>query len=331
MRAAIAALLFLFAACRSLPAAPTRAADDAAFEAPAAVVLPGLAADPAPREIVLPGDVIAMKSFSVAPLDVSDLVVDAAGMLHVPVAGAVEVGGLTIEDAARLVEQKLRPFDARAQVQLRLTASGGHHATVIGSVAAPGMFPIAPGLRVADLVAKAGGPLQQISEGEQVPLGDLEAGRVLRDGAPLPVSLARALEGAVAHNVLIHAGDLVVIPPARGQRISILGEVKQAKAVPFRPGLRLSDSLAMAGGTTAVGDGGDIRLVRGPLSKPRVYRASLDALVRGNATDVQLEPGDVVLVTETWFGSATDVLARLTPLLYAATLARSIAIAYPAP
>ncbi len=330
MRAALPLLLVFTFACRSLPTAPTRAADDPAFEAAVVPALPGLQSDPAPREVILPGDVIAMKSFSVAPLDVSDLIVDAAGLLHVPVAGAVAVGGLTIEDAGRLVEAKMHPFDARAQVQLRLSSSGGHHATVIGSVATPGVFAIAPGLTVADLVAKAGGPLQQLSEGEQVPLADLDLARVLRNGVALPISLARALEGAQGHNVLVHPGDLVVIPPARGQRVSILGEVKQAKAVPFRAGMRLSDSLAMAGGTTSVADGGDIRLVRGPLARPRVYRASVNALVSGKATDVQLEPGDVVLVTETWFGSVTDVLGRITPLLYGVTLARSLAT-YPGP
>jgi polysaccharide export outer membrane protein len=124
--------------------------------------------------------------------------------------------------------------------------------------------------------------------------------------------------------VLIHADDLVIIPPARGQRIAIIGQVHSPRGIPFRSGLRLSDALALAGGATDVGDIGDIRVVRGPLSHPRVYRASVGALVRGEARDVMLEPGDVVMVTETVLGSMTDVLARLTPLLLIGNLARAL-------
>jgi polysaccharide export outer membrane protein len=207
-----------------------------------------------------------------------------------------------------------------------LVTPNGHNATVVGSVAHPGVYTLTPGLRLADLMAKAGGPLAQISEGEQLDLADLDLARLLRAGRPVAASVGRALEGDVRHNVLVHAGDLLVIPPARGQRVSILGEVKAAKTVPFRRGMRLTDSLAMAGGLTpVVADGGDVRVIRGGFRQPRVYRASLDDIRNGKSFDVSLEPGDVVFVTETWWGTATDVIQRLAPLIYATTAGLTVA------
>ena len=324
MRAPTCLSLFLLAACKSLPTVPSVATNDPAFERPTVPALSGLTSDVEPEEKILVGDVLGIRTFSVSPLELTDLVVDVAGYLHVPIAGPVLVAGNTVEQAGLLVEEKLHRFDARAQVQLRLVTALGHHATVTGTVAQPGVYAVTPGLRLADLISKAGGPVQQITEGEQVTLADLDGARVLRGGAALPVSITKALEGDLLHNVLVHAGDLLIVPPSRGQRVTILGEVHAAKTIPYRAGLRITDTLAMAGGINAWADGGDIHVVRGPFSHPLVYRASLSAITRGSSADVALEPGDVLLVTETFFGSTTDVLARLAPLLYTFGVARAL-------
>ena len=68
-------------------------------------------------------------------------------------------------------------------------------------------------------------------------------------------------------------------------------------------------------------DEADVRVIRGPLSAPVVYRASLEGLAAGEATDVELTRGDVVYVTTEWLASFGEVLQRLSPLLGVATVA----------
>ena len=313
------AALFL-SGCRTV--APLHAEDDAAFERPVVQGPPGMRDDATTPEILLPGDMVTLSTLSADPMDAGELTVDAAGLLHVPLIGAVRVEGLTLEDAASLLEKKLHRYDLQALVRLRVTNPAGHTATVAGAVEHPGVYLVTPGNRVADLIARSGGFARQVSEGESVDLADVEAARVVRAGAVLPVSVARALEGNPLHNVHVRAGDLIVVPPMRGERVSVLGNVHFPKVVPFRTGLRLTDALAIGGGADSSADGGDIRIIRGPLSHPHIYRASLDAIVGGGGRDVMLEPGDVIFVTESWFASATDVLNRLTPLLLAANLVR---------
>jgi polysaccharide export outer membrane protein len=106
--------------------------------------------------------------------------------------------------------------------------------------------------------------------------------------------------------------------------VSVLGEVRHAASVRFRPGFRLTDALALAGGTSKDADEADVRIIRGPLSGPRVYRASLEDIVDGRSPDVELAPGDVVFVTEHWFASTTDVLRRLSPLIAAMAVAAAL-------
>jgi polysaccharide export outer membrane protein len=198
--------------------------------------------------------------------------------------------------------------------------AAGHTVTVIGAVERPGVLPLRGALRLVEAIAASGGPRTAASEGEIASLADLDAGRVVREGKALPISLGRAVRGEPGHDVWLRPGDVVVVPAATGERIRVLGEVRSPRVVPFRPGMRVTEAIALAGGTTQDADEADVRVLRGPLSAPHVYRADLRALFRGEAKDVELAKGDVVFVTEHWLASMGHVLQRLTPFLAATTV-----------
>jgi polysaccharide export outer membrane protein len=248
-------------------------------------------------------------------LEVPRLSVDDAGFLHAPLTGAIEVAGASLEEAEALLQVRLRRYDRFGIVSLTVVEPAGHRASVLGAVARPGTYTLGSPTRVADLLATAGGIQRADGAAETVELGDLAAARLLRAGEPLPISLPRALTGDPRHNVLLAPRDVLFVPALQGAAVRVLGEVKQARLVPWRPGLRLSEVLAQAQGMTADADDADVRVVRGPLSAPRFYRASFRALLQGQATDVELARGDIVFVTKHWFASATDVIQRLVPLL----------------
>ena len=69
-------------------------------------------------------------------------------------------------------------------------------------------------------------------------------------------------------------------------RITVLGSVNTPRSVPFRAGMRLTEALAKSGGANPDADQGDVRIVRGSLSRPRVYTTSLRDLMGGRGTDV---------------------------------------------
>jgi polysaccharide export outer membrane protein len=315
------ALLFL-AGCAHVSPAPARATDDPAFTPPVVIRLPGLREDRPTPDVLLPGDVLNVRLVSQTTTDLSNLVIDGNGTIHLPLYGDVKVGGATIADAEMAVEGAVRAMDKFGRVMLTVSDPRGHKATVLGTVEKQGVVVVVPGMRLADLLAAAGGPKQFTTpEGEVVISSDLAGSRLVRGGVALPVDPAIALSGDPHHNVFVHPGDLLYVPPLRGQRVSVMGLVGTPKSMAFREGLRLSEAIAMAGGPTKDADKGDVRVIRGPLSNPRVYEASIKALYRGRTHDVQLEAGDVVFVTEHWFASVGDVLQRLSPIFGAAALA----------
>jgi polysaccharide export outer membrane protein len=247
------------------------------------------------------------------------LELDNEGKVHVPIAGAVQVSGLSPAQAERKIEEALQRFDRFVRVSVLLTAQGGHYATVIGAVAKEGQVSLTPGMRVAELIAAAGGPLRtNDTSGELNYVADLESARLVRNSVPLPISIRLALSGDPKHNVIVHPTDQLFMPPGLGSRIAVLG-VQTVGAgglmLTYRPGIRLTEALASAGGFNINTDLEDIRIIRGPLKTPLIYQYDIDALVAGKTGDIELAPGDVVFVSEHWSATMGEVINRVTPLL----------------
>jgi polysaccharide export outer membrane protein len=300
-------------------------ASDAGFVAHAPL-LPGLDADPAQELQLEPGDVVTLHVLSQESTTYEDLVVDARGVLHVPLAGDVVVAGGGLTDAERRVEEALRAYDRAARASLVLTGPEGHRASVLGAVATPGRVFVTPGMRLADLLASAGGLARTEGDGLGPGSGDLEGARLVRDGATVPVRLSLALLGDPRHNVRIRAGDTLYVPSEVGQLVTVLGQARTPRAMVHRAGLRLTHALALAGGITRDGNWSDVRVVRGDAAHLRVYSTSVAEIVDGRASDVVLAPGDIVYVASAGHADVRDVMASITPLLSIPLTAASITV-----
>jgi polysaccharide export outer membrane protein len=292
-------------------------ADDG-FEAVGEVAT-GMDEEPPAPLMLYPGDVITLRLTSVEVREIPGLTVDERGVLHVPLAGDVEVGGVPLAEAGNRVDQAMQRFDRTSRATLIVTDPRGHQATVIGAVGEQGRVPVAPGMRVADLLAAAGGPSLSDEGGVSTLLADLGAARLVRNGQALPISIAQAVVGDPRHNVRVRPGDHLYVPPQLGSLVSVLGEVGGARVFPHRPGLRLTQALAMAGGITRDANGGDIRIVRGISSSPRIYHASVAHVVEGHVPDPVLAPGDVIYVGSSALADFRDGMAAMSPIIALAT------------
>lgn len=328
MRRVTALLLsmMLVSACmrNRLPQAPTVPGDDPEFSAPEAIRPRGMESDPPQALMLLPGDIVTLTTVSARTQTYEGLIVDALGHLHVPLAGDIEVGGKTLSQAEKAVERGLQRYDRFVRANLVISQFDGHTAVVVGAAERPGRFKVTPGMRLADLLAQAGGP--RVGTLREVPtlLGNLDLARLVRNDEALPVSVPLARKGDSKHNIRVRPGDQLFIPPVTEQMIMVLGDVRLPQPMAYREGIRLTEVLAVAGGVNNQrGDRKDIRIVRGPLTEPRIYTTNLKALSAGKSTDIELIPGDIVYVSRAWYASTADVLNALAPVL---SLANSFAI-----
>ncbi len=323
------ALAFVLAAgCHRYDDPPIYPHQDPAFTQTQPPEPAGVDDDPPEAMKVLPGDVILLRTFSAENTEYGGLVVDEQGTLHVPLGGDVSVGGLTLTEAEERVQTALRRLDTVVRVGLAIIEPKGHMGSVVGAVGEPGRYIVYPGMRLADLLAAAGGPRTTVeSVGDAGPIADIAGARLVRNGETVDVSIRRALEGDPRHNVRVRAGDHLYVPMARENLVVVLGAVDSAGVFAHREGLRLTEVLARSGGLDDRGDRTHINIVRGSLEAPQVYTASLRAISRGSSPDVYLAPGDIVYVTEEWTAHVGEVLSRLGPLLAdPATVALAIAV-----
>jgi polysaccharide export outer membrane protein len=126
-------------------------------------------------------------------------------------------------------------------------------ATVQGEVRQPGMYPLLGGMRVRDLVFRAGGlkRLAYLVKAELTRHTISQGGDVVER---LEIDLGRAMSGDPEHNVVVEDLDQLVvrrIPDINLQRtVEILGEVRFPGTYPIQKGERLSSVLRRAGGFT---------------------------------------------------------------------------------
>jgi protein involved in polysaccharide export with SLBB domain len=212
------------------------------------------------------------------------------------------------------LKEALKRYDSLIHVTLTIANLDGHKVTVGGAVRTPGVVPLQPAARLADVIMAAGGTIMNLVNGQLVSGSDLRTARLIREGAEVPVDFEKAMNGDIMHNVFMRAGDQISIPSERGLTISVMGQVEEGTVVQWSPGVRLTEVLAMAGGPMVGADKDDIRIVRGPIDATRVYTASLRDVVDGESYDYELYPGDVVFVTDHWIEDFGEVMSALGPL-----------------
>ena len=82
--------------------------------------------------------------------------VDADGGISLPLIGAIKVGGATIGEAQKLIEDKLSHYLVNPQVSLLVDAYGKQLLFVLGEVQKPGPYPISSDARTTLLQAITG-------------------------------------------------------------------------------------------------------------------------------------------------------------------------------
>jgi polysaccharide export outer membrane protein len=326
LSALVVALLVGTGCTPTFPRAPTLPTEGDAFGGEQALVPSGMDGDEALPLQLYPGDVITLVLQSAEREEQPNLLVDERGVVHVPLAGDVEVGRMPLPQAEQRLEAALRQYDRTVRVSILLSDPRGHVATVVGAVEDPGRVAVTPGMRLADLLAEAGGPARSQEDAVGYSGADLGGARLVRDGEALPVSMARALEGDPRHNVRVRPGDVLYLPPDLQRLVSVIGQVETSQVMQHRPGMRVTQAIALAGGVTRDGNWGDVRVIRGDSERPRIYQASVADIVDGRSPDVVLAPGDIVYVASAGHADLRDVMNSINAFLSIATTSAIVAI-----
>ncbi len=119
-----------------------------------------------------------------------------------------------------------------------------------------------------------------------------------------PEQLGRDLEKALSKYIRDPVVTVIVsnfVGPTTEQ-IRIIGEAAKPQAVAYRQNMTVLDVMIVVGGLTDFADGNRAVLVRGS-EQGKQYRVRLSDLVRRGdiSANVDMRPGDVIIIPQSWF------------------------------
>jgi len=274
---------------------------------------------PPPKDyLVGPSDVLLIDingrpEFTVASPSPSSKVqgsrVDGAGFLHVPLAGNVQVAGLTLSQIEQKLTGLLKRFIQDPWVVVEIADYKSQPIYLLGQFKVAGTYYLDRPLTLAQGLALGNG---------FDPTADLRGARLSRDGKILPVDLYDLmLHGDSRQNVWLKGGDSIYIPDNRSQQVFVFGAVKKPGSVPMPP---TGMNLAQAIGAVDIRDTGydikHIRIIRSlSATRGELMVVDYDRVLKGEAIPPKLMEGDVIYVPKSNFGSWNDAIADMLPSL----------------
>jgi len=249
--------------------------------------------------------------YRIGPRDLLDIRVDETpdlnvsrrvgedGKLSLPVVGPVDVSGLTESEAAQKIKEVLEAkLLQRASVAVQVTEFRSRPISVIGAVRSPGNLSFSGRWGLLEAITAAGG----LAEGHGNVVYVLRrADNGLSDQVAILVDdlLVRADPKV---NLPIMAGDLINVPGTVEVTVYCLGEVHQPGAVLFKSSdhLTLLAVIARAGGLTDRAANKILIKRNGPAGQTDLT-ANYKRILAGTDPDLQLQPGDVIVIKESFF------------------------------
>jgi len=115
----------------------------------------------------------------------------------------------------------------------------------------------------------------------------------------------KKITGLLAKDYLVNPRVSITVDTYRTRRVTLLGEVKQPGIfeIPEQESMTLLQVVGRAGGFTNIAATDRVAIIRTENGKEQVIRVNVPALIKSGdkSKDIELKPGDVISVPETFF------------------------------
>lgn len=270
------------------------------------------ARSPKPVYTINGGDKLDVKVYNHSDLTVKT-VVTPDGYLGMPLIGQVKISGLTLGQAAQKLADALSKYIRNPKVGISPYEIVSENVSIAGSISHPGIYPISDGMRLADLIAKAGGAASSFSDGQNYYGADFSNSVFVRDKKVIPVDFIAAVErGDPLNNLELHRGDYIFIAARENSVVHVTGAVNRPGRHIWNPQLGLLELLS---------EGAWLKdthwkyaiIIRGGLKNPVMYKVDLDGILRGERPNIALKSGDVVYVPHDNISEYNVFIHKLMP------------------
>lgn len=249
--------------------------------------------------------------------------VSSAGDLSLPLIGRVHAAGLTTEQLEAKITSQLKRYMVNPQVTAFVSEFRSQPVAVTGAVTQPGVFQLEGVRTLFDMLTRAGGPSK-------------DAGTKLtlrRDSAfgAIPYASAHSVDSGhysvveldsqdvllghgPAATIVIKPNDVISVSAVKEPKtVFVSGEVVKPGAVELvtQDHIPLTTLLAMSGGLTRGASPRHTTLLRKDANGAvkTVTRLDVGKVMSGKARDIDLGPGDIVIVPTNQFLSYLQAMS----------------------
>lgn len=237
------------------------------------------------------------------------------GTIFYPYVGRLQVAGLTLEEVRSLLTRRLSEYIMEPQVDVGVADFRSQKVYVSGAVVEPGRVPITTvPLTLTEAVSLVGGAENTANWHDVI---------LTRDGEKERLSLYALLrEGDKRHERLLQDGDVLHVPSAENQGVSVMGQVNRPGNIPVgNERLTLTDAISQSGGMDErSAEASGIFVIRpnppaqGDDQVATVYQLDVsDAMAFSLGSQFTLEPQDVIYVTSAPLARWNRVISLLLP------------------
>lgn len=168
---------------------------------------PAVAADTPGAYQLRQGDLLQISVWREETLQ-KQVIVLPDGSITFPLAGRIEVAGLSTPEVEQIIAKKLKEYIPEPNVTVMITGIEGNRAYVLGKVIRPGPLVISGPLTVLQAISTVGGFDKFADE------GGIKVIRAKSDGQEvLPVNYKDIISGRdMSTNIRLEGGDTIVIP-----------------------------------------------------------------------------------------------------------------------
>lgn len=235
--------------------------------------------------------------------------VDREGRIQFPYAGVLNVGGITQDEARKLLADKLARYINKPNVTLQVQYYRSKRIYVDGEVKQPGVHAVTDiQMTLVEAINRAGGMLATADQSRIT---------LARNGSNYEINMPQMVQrGLNPAAIMLRDGDVLRVRSRDESKIFVSGEVVVPRALTMHNGrLSLNEALGESGGINPLsGDASQVYIVRRSADTPVVYR--LDARAQGALTmaeGFELEPKDLVYVAATPLANWHRTISQIIP------------------
>ncbi|HEX2582581.1 MAG TPA: hypothetical protein VHL30_00505 [Chlamydiales bacterium] len=265
------------------------------------------------RDCLCDGDILQIALFHPKRSDIATAVQSigasvgfqvAEGKVILPDLAAIEVAGLTLEQARQKIEALYQAQIPDTEVFLAYKDRIERKVELAG-LTEMSSTPVDGKLRLYEVLSKAKVPAE----------ANLFKSYVTRSGKLLPVDMTKLLkEGDMRQNIVMRGGDKVYIAFPESASLMVMGEVGCERVLNLPSGsLSLRHALAACGGIPFTGDKSYIQVIRGNICSPKIYTLNWAHVIHLPNDSLLLMPGDIVYVAPKPITEWNRFISQLLP------------------